>query len=120
MKRSAGVLFIVLVASAASAAKEPNLAELFELVDPAVVEIATIQETVSDVGPTKRTRAGGLGSGFLISGDGIIMTASHVVQMAEDVAVRWANGEVSKATIIFQSSPMSEPNGSSALPILAM
>jgi S1-C subfamily serine protease len=28
------------------------------------------------------------------------MTAAHVVQMAEDVAVRWASGEVSRATII--------------------
>ncbi len=50
---------MVLVASAASAAKEPNLAELFELVDPAVVEIATIQETISDTGTTKRTRVDG-------------------------------------------------------------
>jgi S1-C subfamily serine protease len=82
------------------AADRPSLAELFDRVDPSVVEIATIQETTPDDGPTKKARAGGLGSGFLISDDGIIMTAAHVVQMAEDVAVRWANGEVSKATII--------------------
>jgi len=110
MRRAAVVLVMVLVAGAASAAKEPNLAELFEMVDPAVVEIATIQETISDTGTTKRTRAGGLGSGFLISSDGIIMTAAHVVQMAEDVAVRWANGEVSKATIV-----SSNPNADVAI-----
>jgi S1-C subfamily serine protease len=77
-----------------------DLAELFERVDPSVVEIATIQEVMSDEGPAKRTRAGGLGSGFLITSDGLIMTAAHVVHLAEDVAVRWVNGDVSKATIV--------------------
>ena len=100
MKRAACVLILVLIAGTASARDEPTLAELFEKVDPAVVEIATIQERVPDAGSTKRTRAGGLGSGFLISSDGTIMTAAHVVQMAEDVAVRWAGGEISEATII--------------------
>ncbi len=98
-------LCMVLVTPSANAAKKTSLAELFETVDPAVVEIATIQiatiqEEIADDGPATRTRAGGLGSGFLISSDGTIMTAAHVVQMAEDVAVRWVNGEVSKAAII--------------------
>ena len=101
---------MVLAAPAAAANKEPSLAELFETVDPAVVEIATIQEIISDDGPAKMTRAGGLGSGFLISDDGLILTAAHVVQMAEDVAVRWVTGEVSKAKII-----SSNPNADVAI-----
>jgi S1-C subfamily serine protease len=100
MRRAAGFLILALAIAVDSAATEPDLAELYERVQPAVVEIATIQETISDTGPSKRVRSGGLGSGFLISGDGTIMTAAHVVQMAEDVAVRWASGEVSRATII--------------------
>ena len=110
MKRAACVLILVLITGTALAEDEPSLAELFEKVDPAVVEIATIQETIADAGPTKRTRAGGLGSGFLISSDGIIMTAAHVVQMAEDVAVRWAGGEITEATII-----SSNPNADVAI-----
>lgn len=100
MKHKTGFLVLALAIAVTTAATEPDLAELYERVQPAVVEIATIQETISDTGPSKRVRSGGLGSGFLISSDGTIMTAAHVVQMAEDVAVRWADGAVGKATII--------------------
>ncbi len=96
--------------SASAADNGLSLGDLFEKVDPSVVEIATIQEVIADEGPAKRTRAGGLGSGFLISEDGLIMTASHVVQLAEDVAVRWVTGEVSKATIV-----SSNPNADVAI-----
>ncbi len=96
--------------SAGAAEHKESLADLYERVGPSVVEIATIQEIIADKGPAKRMRSGGLGSGFLVSEDGLIMTASHVVQMAEDVAVRWVNGEVSKAKII-----SSNPNADVAL-----
>lgn len=96
--------------AAAAADQNLSLADLYEQVDPSVVEIATIQEVIADEGPAKRTRAGGLGSGFLISEEGLILTAAHVVQMAEDVAVRWVTGEVSKATIV-----SSNPNADVAL-----
>ena len=86
--------------SAGAADRKASLADLYEKVGPSVVEIATIQEVIADKGPAKRVRSGGLGSGFLISEDGRIMTAAHVVQMAEDVAIRWVTGEVSKATIV--------------------
>jgi S1-C subfamily serine protease len=95
-----GVAVVLAGAPIFGVAEDESLAELFDRVDPAVVEIATIQEVIPDEGPARRTRSGGLGSGFLISDDGLIMTASHVVQLAEDVAVRWVSGEVSKAEIV--------------------
>jgi S1-C subfamily serine protease len=100
MRRSTLTLSCLVLVFASGPADASSLAELFDRVDPAVVEIATIQEVISDEGPATRTRAGGLGSGFLISDDGLIMTAAHVVQMAEDVAVRWVTGEVGKAVIV--------------------
>ncbi|MCU0303588.1 MAG: trypsin-like peptidase domain-containing protein [Thermoanaerobaculales bacterium] len=98
-----GVIALALVpglAVASAPALAGGLADLFERVDPAVVEIATIQQVVGDDGPAKRVRSGGLGSGFLVSDDGLILTAAHVVHLAEDVAVRWLDGEVSAAVIV--------------------
>ena len=111
MNRLLGLIAcLVLAVPASVAAESRSLGDLFEEVDPAVVEIAPIQEVISDEGPAKKTRAGGLGSGFLISADGLIMTASHVVQMAEDVAVRWVTGDVSQAVVV-----SSNPNADVAI-----
>jgi S1-C subfamily serine protease len=77
-----------------------TLAALFQQVDPAVVEIATIQSVVPDQGPARRVSAGGLGSGVLISADGQIMTAAHVVQVADEVSVRFITGDVVTAKIV--------------------
>jgi S1-C subfamily serine protease len=69
------------------------LADVFQRVNPAVVDIATVQSEVADSGPIQRAKTGGLGSGFLISEDGSIMTAAHVVQTAEEIMVRFIKGE---------------------------
>ena len=93
-----------------TAADEPTIAELFLEVDGAVVEIATVQQVAADQGPARRISSGGLGSGFLISADGLIVTAAHVVQVADDVSVRFVNGDVVTAKIL-----ASAPNADVAL-----
>ncbi|MEE4271835.1 MAG: trypsin-like peptidase domain-containing protein [Thermoanaerobaculales bacterium] len=107
MKPPALVAGLLLWIATGATADEPSLTELYERVIPAVVEIATISEIVPSTGPAQQVRTGGLGSGFLISDEGVILTAAHVVHLAEDVAVRWANGEISPATIV-SSSPSAD------------
>lgn len=97
---------LILVASTAAVAGEAQITELFLRVDSAVVEIATVQQEVAEEGPARRVSAGGLGSGFLISADGLVMTASHVVQVADEVAVRFVTGAVVKARVVASAPSM--------------
>ena len=77
-----------------------SLSELYEKVDPAVVVILTEQkELVSNGQNTKTVTAGGLGSGFMIS-DKQIITAAHVVQVAEKVDVEFLDGEIDLSYIL--------------------
>lgn len=105
---------VAMVAMAAATfpavAQERSLPELIEMVDAAVVEIATVHSAASSADGRDAVSTGGLGSGFLISKDGRIMTAAHVVQVADRVAVRFVNGEVVEARVL-----VSEPSADVAL-----
>lgn len=77
-----------------------DLSSLYEKVDPAVVVIFTEQKELVSTGRTTKTvSSGGLGSGFLIS-DKQVITAAHVVQVAENVKVQFVGGEVIPAKVI--------------------
>jgi S1-C subfamily serine protease len=92
---------LTVVASPVAVAEDSlSLSNLYRTVDPAVVEIATVQQVAADQGPARRVKSGGLGSGFLISSDGRIMTASHVVQVADELQVRFVTGDVVKARVL--------------------
>jgi S1-C subfamily serine protease len=102
--RTLNSLLIVATAALAAApciaADGPTISQLFVKVDPAVVEIATVRQVVADQGPARRVSSGALGSGFLISADGQIVTAAHVVQVADEVSVRFATNDVVTAKIV--------------------
>lgn len=61
----------------------PNLGQLFKQVSPAVVKIEM----------QSRSGAKSVGSGFIISPDGKLITNEHVVLNASSITVRLANGD---------------------------
>ncbi len=82
-----------------------DLSDIFDKVSPAVVQIKTKEKEIIGTGRQRQTvTAEGLGSGILISAEGLILTAAHVVQTAEDVKVVFKNEEVIPAKIISTSN----------------
>ncbi len=90
------------VALTASAAGAQPLREVFRRANPSVVLIRTIAN-----GPESGTRAGeasapaeGLGSGVLVSADGKVVTAAHVVKSDSTIEVSFLDGAPIPATVI--------------------
>lgn len=74
-----------------------NLAAVFDKVSPSVV---VIRARGHEVGPVGQTRFTEIGSGVLISADGKIMTAAHVVHAMDEVSVEFISGESVPARVV--------------------
>jgi len=115
MKRIVLLPIILLFASGASAAELPDFTALVDKNAPAVVNISTVGEVRNprrrgqpnreDLeeffrffnppgggrSPRQRPPARSLGSGFIISDDGYILTNNHVVDGASEILVRFSD-----------------------------
>jgi len=96
-------LAVMVIAAAWEPAEAQSLTQLFKQVSPSVVVIRTKEREISaSTAGGERTVATitGVGSGTLISADGKVLTAAHVVQTADEITVHFQNGESSSARVI--------------------
>src|SRR2546422_9424198 len=104
------VLSAVLLGAAPASAAAQNLSEIFKRVDPAVVVIHTKEKEIPTIPDTQPVSVAGLGSGVLVSSDGQVLTAAHVVQTADAIVVEFLTGEFLQARVV-----SSEPTADVAL-----
>jgi serine protease Do len=100
---------IVLVALSISATGfSQKLTDLYKTVNSSVVVITTLTYSPENVqGDVEMVANASMGSGVLISEDGMIWTAAHVVQSAELVEVEFIDGDIYEAEVI-SSNPQAD------------
>jgi len=79
--------------------KGQQLRDAFRKVEPAVVIVRTEQKGLAPFPQQGMVSLNGLGSGVLISNDGKVLTAAHVVQAADRTVVEFAGGELIPARV---------------------
>jgi serine protease Do len=84
-----------------------SVSSLFKQVSPSVVVIQVVESGYSEESPGEKIAKGGLGSGFVFSEDGLVMTASHVVHLADAVKVTFMDGTYATARVV-SSSPLAD------------
>ena len=77
-----------------------DVGDLYEKVKRSVVVIETTETAVDPTRNSGLTSLEGMGSGVLISDDGKVLTAAHVVQVAHDIVVRFLNDESIPARVL--------------------
>src|SRR5882672_6206217 len=77
-----------------------TVADLFKQVNRSVVVVFTKGTDLPASSDGQPVSVAGLGSGVLISADGAVLTAAHVVQTADAVAVQLDSGEVVAAKVV--------------------
>jgi serine protease Do len=95
------MLMAAVLPAFAPAAQAQNLDEIFRKVSPSVV---VVRSKGRDVGSGGITRFSQTGSGVLISSDGRVATAAHVVNGMDEITVEGVAGEVVRATLLSANS----------------
>jgi len=76
-----------------------QLRDAFRKVEQAVVVVRTEQKELAPFPQKGMVSLNGLGSGVLVSSDGKVLTAAHLVQAADAIVVEFADGEVIPARV---------------------
>jgi hypothetical protein len=111
VKKILSVMVVVAVLAAfapatPAQAQSSSLDDLFTRVSPTVVVVRSKGRDVSAGGVTRFT---GAGSGVLVSSDGKVMTAAHVVNGMDEITVEGIGGEVVSASVISANAAADVP-----------
>lgn len=103
-------IFVIAVLFVA-VAQSQKLTDLYKKVNSSVVVIDIVSVAPENTGSTLELVAqASQGSGVLVSPEGLIWTAAHVVQSAEEVQVEFLDGDIYEAVVV-----TSNPQGDVAL-----
>src|SRR5262245_48300225 len=100
-RRCACIAALVLLIAAPFPARGETLGEAYRRVNPAVVVIRSKGQEVTAEGITRFRE---IGSGVLISRDGKVATAAHVVHTMDDITVEFLGEEPVAARVIDRKS----------------
>jgi len=108
MKKTMIIIFIAALKIAWPSPSEGQvLREVFKHVNPSVVVVRAIETDVSALPQSQLLISSAQGSGVLVSTDGEIITAAHLVQTANKVSVEFSGGDIIQARVI-ASEPASD------------
>src|SRR5262245_26034913 len=93
-------LLIICLCSVGIESQAQELREAFRNVQRAVVIVRTEQKDLAPFPQQGQVSLNGLGSGVLISNDGKVLTAAHLVQAADRTMVEFSEGEVIPYSVI--------------------
>jgi len=91
---------LILLVYPASGRAENKLPQLYQQLLPSIVTLHTYENQVIESKIVVVTDPNGLGSGVVVSDEGLIVTAAHVVHSVDALHVEFANGERRSATIL--------------------
>lgn len=93
-------IFLLFLSIGAEFANAQELRDLFRQVKSSVVTVRTIDREITLQSKNEFVKVPGIGSGVLISADGKVITAAHVVQSADRVVVEFTEGKEIPAHVI--------------------
>lgn len=98
------VLFAFFIASLGfsgeAGAQFPSFADLAEKLTPSVVNISSFSQSETENGEGNTPLSESLGSGFIIDGNGYIITNNHVVDKAESISITLTDNTKTEARVI--------------------
>ena len=98
--RVALFLGLICTCGAITSSHGQQLREVFRGVQQSVVIVRTVQKGLAPFPEQGFVSSNGLGSGVLISNDGKVLTAAHLVQSADQTVVEFSEGELIPARVI--------------------